>query len=181
LGGPEGRIDFERDRALYSQGDSVWKLLAPGSRYVGRPGEWYVDERDRLGADDPFWVLAIVEGTVEATASGDETVLGKPCHLYTGTADFKLATGNAARGLDPPLADTAEVTSTTTADYVDDVNPADDMHALSLPIEVWLDDAGRICQAVVHGRDKSVTQMALWGFAEPDPIALPASDEIRAE
>ena len=181
LRGPEGRIDFERGRALYGQGDSDWKLFAPGSRYIGKPGEWYADERDRLGADDPFWVFAILEATVEATRSGDETVLGKTCQLYTGTVDFKLATGKAARHLDPPLADTAEATSTTTGDDVNDVSPAGDMDGLSLAIEVWLDDAGRICRAVVHGRDKSVTKMELWGFAEPDPIALPGPGEILPE
>ena len=48
LRGPEGRIDFENERAIYSQGDSDWKLFAPGSRYIGKPGEWYAGRPDGL-------------------------------------------------------------------------------------------------------------------------------------
>ena len=58
------------------------------------------------------------------------------------------------------------------------VLPADDEDALSFPIEVWLDDAGRIRQAVVHGPGKSLTQIELSGFAEPEPIELPAADDV---
>ena len=66
LRGPDGRIDFENERSLYSQGDSDWKL-SPGIRIRRRAGEWYVQERDDLDDDDPFWLLAILEGTVSAT------------------------------------------------------------------------------------------------------------------
>jgi hypothetical protein len=99
--GPEGRIDFENERALYGRGDSDWRLFAPGFRYVGEPGGWYVHEREDLDDDDPFWLLAILEGTVGATSSGDETVLGERCRLFAGTADFKLAAGTTTRRPQP--------------------------------------------------------------------------------
>jgi hypothetical protein len=166
LRGPEGRIDFEHERALYSQVDSDWKLFARDSRYIGKPGEWYADNPDGLYGNDPFWLLAILEGTVEATARGDETVDGETCHLYTGTADFKLAERNSTRQLKPPLSGS--------------VDP-DEGDSFSLPIEVWLDDDGRIRRAVIHWLGNSVTQMDLSGFAEPDPIALPVPSEIAPE
>ena len=97
LRGPEGRIDFQNERALYGRSDSDWKLCAPGFRYLGEPGEWYAYECDELDDDDPFWLLAILEGTVDAISSGDETVRGESCRLFTGTASFKLAAGKATR------------------------------------------------------------------------------------
>ena len=180
LRGPEGRIDFQNERALYGRGDSDWELCAPGFRHVGRPGEWYAYERDELDDDDPFWLLALLGGTVDAAANGDESVRGERCRLLTGTASFNLAAGNATRRLSPPVASSEEIgeAARATGELVNPVQPADDSNALSFPIEVWLDDAGRIRQAIVHGPGKSVTQIELSGFAEPDPIELPAAHEV---
>jgi hypothetical protein len=166
LRGPEGRIDFENERALYSQGDSDWKLFARDARYTGKPGEWYAHSLDGLYANDPFWLLAILEGTVDATARGEERVDGETCHLYTGTADFKLAERNATRQLKPPLAGSAD---------------PDERDSFSLPIELWLDDAGRIRRAVIHWLGNCLTQMDLSGYAETDPITLPVPGEIVPE
>jgi hypothetical protein len=159
LGGPDGQIDFENERSLYIQGKSNWKLHAPGRTYIGEPGEWYAYEPNGLDEDDPFWLLAILEGTAEAAAQGDETVLGTTCHLHTAWADFNLATTNAGRQIDPP-------------------SPGDELDLSALPIEVWLDDSGRIRRALLHGPRRSLTQLELSHFSEPDPIVLPPSDEI---
>jgi hypothetical protein len=125
----------------------------------------------------------MLEGTVDATQGGDETVLGERCRLFTGTADFKLAAGTTTRRLSPPVAGSAEVADAAgaTADVVDRSLRADDTDALSFPIEVWLDNVGRIRRAILHGAGKRLTQIELSAFAEPDPIALPASDEIVPE
>jgi hypothetical protein len=180
LGGPEGRIDFANERAVYGRSESDWRLCAPGLRYVGEPGEWYAYECDELDDDDPFWLLAILEGTVDAVSSGDESVRGERCRLFNGTASFKLAAGKATRRLSPPVAGSHEIgrAAPMTGELVNPVRPADDADALSFPIEVWLDDAGRIRQAVVHGPGKRVTQIELSRFSQPDPIELPAAGDV---
>jgi hypothetical protein len=160
LHGPDGLIDFERQRSLYGTDKSNLKLRVPGRSYVGEPGEWYADDRpDELWIDDPFWLLAILEAVVEAVAQGDEAALGTTCRRYTGLADFKLAGAIAGRVVNPP--------------------PAPERMNLSrLPIEVWLDDAGRIRRALLHGMGTSVTQMEMWAFGEPDPIELPPPGQV---
>lgn len=159
LRGPEGRIDFENQRSLYGYDESNMKLHALGRSYVGEAGEWYVAETpDGPWDDDPFWLLAILEATVESVAHDDETARGQPFHLYTGVADFKLAGEIAGRALNPP--------------------PKDGLNLSRMPIEVWLDDVGRIRRAVLHGMDPSVTQIDMWAFDEPDPIELPPPGTI---
>jgi hypothetical protein len=157
--GPEGQIDFENQRSLYGHDKSNLKLHAPGRSYVGEPGEWYVaDKPDELWVDDPFWLLAILEATVEAVAQGDEAAGGTPCHLYTGFADFDVAGAIGGRVVNPP--------------------PPDGRDLSRMPIEVWLDDAGRIRRALRHGIKKSVTQIEMWAFGAPDPIELPPPGKI---
>jgi hypothetical protein len=43
LTGPDGRIDFEQDRCLFSAG-AYGVLVLPGHRYQGEPGEWEQDD-----------------------------------------------------------------------------------------------------------------------------------------
>jgi hypothetical protein len=163
LRGPDGRIDFEHERSLYSQGKSTWQLHTVGHRYIGEPGEWYADEPTGLYDDDPFWLLAILPATIEAAAQGDETVLGTQCHLYSGFVDFNLAVTTTDRQIGPPLS-------------------AGQVDLSALPIEVWLDESGRIRRALLHGPTNSLTQLELSHFAEPDQvIAVPSPEEIFPE
>jgi hypothetical protein len=65
---PAGRIEFDRDRALYSTGDE-WRLSVDGNLYSGEPGDWEEDERDApMSEAEPHWLLAIAEACVEAEA-----------------------------------------------------------------------------------------------------------------
>ncbi len=43
LPGPDGRIDLDNERCIYSVG-SFWRFYAPGHKYIGEPGEWEDEE-----------------------------------------------------------------------------------------------------------------------------------------
>lgn len=167
--GPDGRTDFESERSVYSNG-AFWKFYAPGREYIGEPGEWeQPEELDVLADDDPFWLLALLTATVEATARGNEKVLGTPCERYGAVVDFSQVPTTEGRPIVPPF-------------HALDTPSRDEKLNLSrLPFDVWLDASGRIRRAVLHGGSGSLTQIELSGFGEPDPITLPQPDEILAD
>jgi hypothetical protein len=159
LPGPDGQIDFDNERSVYSRG-KFWKLYAPGREYIGQPGEWETErELDALTDEDPFWLLAVLAATVQATAHGDVMVLRTNCERYSGFADLQMAHTGSSQPIAPPF-------------------HADELDLSRLPIEVWLDTSGRIRQAILRGPGEHQTQLELSGFGQADRIALPKDDEV---
>ena len=113
LPGPDGRIDFERERCLFSAG-AYGVLVVPGHRYQGEPGEWEQDEdyegEHYLTEEDPFWVLELVSATIEATDRGDETVLGTTAGIIrespTSIRPDPTPAGSSSRHADRPIGKT---------------------------------------------------------------------------
>ena len=168
LPGPDGRIDFDNERCIYSVG-SFWRFYAPGHKYIGGPGEWEDEEFSVLTDEDPFWLLALLTGAIEVSEQAAESVLGVRCDAYRGFADFERARAAASRPMALPLH------ARFPPFRAEPIDPS------RLPFEVWLDRSGRIHRAILHVGGESLTQIELFGFGEPDPIALPLPDEVRSE
>lgn len=160
LPGPDGVIDFMNRRSMYSAG-SYWRLFADGRDYSGEPGEWWVAERTTLYDDDPFWPLMLLASTSEVTADTDETVRGVACRRYDGYADF-LGSQDANSALAAPL-------------------HARQQELSKLPVQVWLDDDGRIRQAIYWGEDELQTRIELSDYGVPTPVELPSQHELAEE
>jgi hypothetical protein len=167
LPGPDGRIDFEQERCLFSAG-AYRVLVLPGHRYQGEPGEWGQDDDHEgehfLTEEDPFWVLKLVSGTIEATDHGDETVLGTTCRHYRGIADLDWARSNTSRELLSPRRSPDR----------------ENLDLTRLPVDVWLDAVGRLRRATLHiGPQRTSLELADYGQAEA--IDLPDASEIVSE
>jgi hypothetical protein len=154
-----GRIDFRDERSLYAHGDE-WMLLAPGLMLEGEPGAWYAcrNDSDALAEDDPFWLLALIAATVEATDEGSQSIRGSRCERYIARADLALAASKSVR----PLAPLRAVANKRTD---------------RIPIEVWLDAEGRIRRARLH-RGGAVTRMEFLNFGAVPAIDLPEPHEL---
>jgi hypothetical protein len=159
--GPAGRIDFANQRCLYCEDEGQWTLTAPGLEFMGESGEWeqvVADGDARVDHIDPLWLLQLIAGVVEASEDGDEAVLGEPCKRYRTVASFEVASARSKRKMEPP-------------------GSRGELDLDRLPIDVWVDAAGRIRRAILHG-DRSLMLLELSDFGEPDAIDLPESDEI---
>lgn len=160
--GPDGQIDFRQQRYLCGDDDDR-ELIAPGVTLFGGRGEWEAahNDPDLLEENDPFWLLALIAATVDATDEGPQSIRGTQCERYLATADFQLAASNAKRTLVPP--------------------PESDSEGLvHLPLEIWIDGQRRIRGARLH-RKRSWTSLELFDFGIPGPIELPSEDEITYE
>jgi hypothetical protein len=164
LPGPFGRIDFQRERCLYFAGGEGWRLSAPGLEFVGEPGRWeqVVLNDDSLERGDPLWLLALIGASIDATDKGSDSVLGERCQRYAAVASFPIAVEQTERSLQPPRQNCATV----------DVE--------RLPIDVWLDRAGRIRRAIVRcGNLLTILELSDFGVVEH--VALPATGEILTD
>jgi hypothetical protein len=155
-----GRIDFGEQRSLYAHGDDEWMLLAPGLMLEGQPGAWSAprDDSEVVIDDDPFWLLALIAGTVEASDEGSQSIRGSRCKRYIARADMGLAASKSVRPLEPMRASADERTD-------------------RIPIEVWLDAEGRIRRARLH-RGRAVMRLEFLSFGEVPAIELPEPAEI---
>jgi hypothetical protein len=158
-----GRVDFRAERSLYAHADDEWMLLAPAQRLEGRPGAWYASSNDShlLTEDDPFWLLAVIAATVEATDEGPQSVGGSRCERYLASADLALAASNSARPVAP-------------------IQAAGDERMDRIPVEVWLDSEGRIRRARLH-RGRAVIRMQFLNFGAVPAIELPDPSELLSE
>jgi hypothetical protein len=158
-----GRIDFRNERSVYAHADDEWMFLAPGLVLDGEPGAWYAcgTDSDALTEDDPFWLLALIAATVEATDEGPQAISGSPCVRYIAMADQALASSNCIRPFKRMRA-------------------AADERADQIPIEVWLDTQGRIRRVRLH-RGRAVTRMQLLNFDGVPPIDVPGPSELLSE
>ena len=160
IGGELGRVDFVNDRCLYPGGGG-WVLDAPDANFIGEPGEWEGEVKDDegLGEDSALWLVDLVAGAVEASEQGPGKMLGAERVRYSAIADFASAATLSRRQLYPPLT------------FGRDLDPS------RLPIDVWLDDAGRIRRAIFR-RDRTVMTLELSEFGVPDLIELPPPEEV---
>jgi hypothetical protein len=164
LAGPPGRIDFVNQRSLYCEDEDEWTLTAPGLEFMGEQGEWeqVVSEDDTLvGHVDPLWLLEVIAGVIEAREDDGESVLGEPCRRYTAVASFAAARAQSKRPMEPP-------------------SSRGNLDVDRLRVDVWLDAAGRVRRAILHG-DQTLTMLELSDFGGPDPIDLPGPEEILAD
>jgi hypothetical protein len=158
-----GRIDFRAERSVYAHADDGWMLLAPGLVLEGEPGAWYACGADSevLSDDDPFWLLALIAATVEATDEGPQSISGSRCVRYIARADQALASSNSIRPFKR-------------------LRAAADERTDQIPIEVWLDTEGRIRRARLH-QGRAVTRMELLNFGDVPPIDVPGPSELLSE
>jgi hypothetical protein len=159
--GPVGRIDFANQRCLYCEDEDQWTLTAPGLEFMGEPGEWeqVVSDDDTLVDHiDPLWLLQLIAGVVEASEDGHEAVLGEPCKRYRTVANLAVARAESKRKMEPP-------------------SSRGDLDLNRLPVDVWVDSAGRIRRAILHG-DHSLMSLELSDFGLPDAIDLPDADDL---
>ena len=157
LPGPDGVIDFRNSRAMYSHG-AFWQLIADGQDYSGHPGEWWVGPADDVSEENPFWLLGLLAATAEVTTETDETIRGVRCRRYDAFADF-----HHARQTDPALA-------APLRDGQQDLS--------KLPIQVWVDSAGLIREAVYWREDDWQTRIQLSDHGVPDPVEVPNEHEL---
>ena len=103
-----GRIDFVHNRSLYDAGGGQWTLLSAGREFTGCPGAWEMLSRDEdfLERDDPFWLLALVVGVIEAHEVEGESVAGLPCRHYRAIVSGSAAVRSTPLRLDLPVAST---------------------------------------------------------------------------
>jgi hypothetical protein len=169
LDAPEGQIDFRNNRSLYGHGRTtvIWRLFVDGAAYGGTPGEWGLLDREAghaLRVDGPFWLLALVSGTVEVNAERPEQAGG--LRRYEAVSDFRRATEAILHPIAPMS-----------------IDPRCDL--ARLPIEVWLDDQARIRRIVFFDfsndrRSERRTELELWGYGELPPIPKPAQPPAQA-
>jgi hypothetical protein len=88
LEGPDGRIDFAGGRSTYFAG--CWKVFADAWMYDGEPGEWEAEPRTALVEDDPLWLLALSQATIQAVYESAEVIAGVVCQRYRCVADLEL-------------------------------------------------------------------------------------------
>lgn len=159
LQGPLGQIDFVHQRCLYAEGEDGWKLTAPGVEYSGEPGAWekVPAADDVIPVIDPFWLLSVLDAVTDEAELDDEAVLGEPCCRYRASVSLSAAAAQSQRGLEQPSA---------TRGGVD-----------QLPVEAWLDRAGRIRRAICR-RDPTLMVLELSEFGAPAMIELPTAEEI---
>lgn len=157
LPGPDGTIDFEHERCVYSNG-TFWTLLTPGHEFTGEPGEWEEGPVDDLSSNNPFWLLAVLAATVEAKPKSTEFVLGSECVCYQGVANLDHVLHNASRPISvPPGWEDADVNR--------------------LPVQAWIDGEKRIRRATARMRE-SFTSLELSDFGRPPAISEPAAEEL---
>jgi len=159
--GPPGRIDFVQERSLYAEDEDQWVLHTPGVEFMGAPGEWerVVAEDHAVQAHEPLWLLRMIAAATDARYEQPDPVLGVRCDRYTVFASFELAARQAARPIEPP---------TDTPGKLD---------LERLPIDLWLDDAGRVRRAIFH-TEPILMMLELSDFGQPDPIELPRPEEV---
>jgi hypothetical protein len=162
--GPAGRIDFANQRCLYCEDEDQWTLTAPGLEFMGEPGEWeqvISDDEALVDHVDPLWLLQLIAGVVEAAEDGDEAVLGERCTRYRTVASLAVARAQSKRKMEPP-------------------SSRGNVDLDRLLIDVWVDAAGRIRRAMLHG-EQSLMLLELSDFGLPDPIDLPNPDDILSD
>jgi hypothetical protein len=153
---PAGRIEFDRDRALYSTGDE-WRLSVDGNLYSGEPGDWEEDERDApMSEAEPHWLLAIAEACVEAEAVSSLDVHGEDWWCLKARCDFgRVASG---RQIIPPQLAVPTLAS-----------KSEPLDLARLHIDLWLDGQGRIRRSMFFkGRLRTILELS--GFGTPGPI-----------
>jgi hypothetical protein len=143
---PAGRIEFKRDRALYSDGD-WWHLFVDGTSYSGQPGDWEEDE-----SDSPLQEL--VEACVSAEPVSSHTVNGEEWWSLTTRCDFDRAS-----------AGDRQIVAPVTAELPETWEPFD---LSNMRVDVWLDGAGRIRRRVLFKSSyRTVIELAGFGHAKP--------------
>lgn len=160
MSSPDGRIDFENRRSLYSAG-RFWKLVGPGVIYVGKPGDWERAELAGVTLENPFWLFDVLETTQEAEESGRELVAGVECDRYDAYADFESAARSSTVKLMKPPG-------------------SDELDLGRLPASLWIDKADLVRRARLRCGDR-ITQLELSAFGETASIAFPGADEVESD
>jgi hypothetical protein len=158
LPGPDGVIDFTNRRVMYSHG-AFCQLIADGQDYSGHPGEWYVGPADGVSEGSPFWLLSLVAATVEVTTEAAETIRGVSCRRYDAVADFDQARRTTSLALAVP----ARVVRRDLS---------------RLPVQVWVDSAGLIREAVYWGEDQRQTRIQLSAHGVPESVEVPRDQDL---
>ncbi|MCD6727702.1 MAG: hypothetical protein LT070_10770 [Solirubrobacteraceae bacterium] len=122
----EGIVDLAGHRSAMCPRHRPIAVVVGSRQWYGRPGD-VLEERDSFAADStqPLWLLSLLKGTVRAVPVDAVRVRGVPCRAFSVTADLLRASAATAGGL-PSC----------------EVLRAEDL--LRLPLEVAIDDAGRI-------------------------------------
>lgn len=139
-------------------------LTAPGLEFMGEQGEWeqVVSEDDTLvGHIDPLWLLELIVGVIEAREDEGGSVLREPCRRFATVASFAVASAQSKRPMEP-------------------LSSRGGLDVDRLPIDVWVDAAGRVRRAILLG-DQTLMMLELSDFGAPDPIDLPEPEEILAD
>ena len=161
---PPGQIDFRNRRSMFSlefSGDS-WLLYVDGAAYVGKPGAWFARAAGSAGLsiDGPFWILALVSAAVEAHQHGEGVIGDSRCRCYRGVSNLAEAEKLMANPIGPLR-----------------VNDRSD--PTRLPIEVWIDDEGRIRRAALVDTPRpgletwSAIELSEFGRLPPIPAPSP--------
>lgn len=104
-GARTAKLLFVRSQVTMTPADVSEKANHPAAArgLSAAPGEWELEqhEDDTLGDDEPFWLLELVGGAVEASQLGSGHVRGEPCAHYQARASLSLASQRSARLLGP--------------------------------------------------------------------------------
>jgi hypothetical protein len=157
LDGPDGRIDFATGRSTYFAG--CWKVFADAWMYDGEPGEWEAEPRTALVEDDPLWLLALTQATIQAVEESADVIAGVVCERYRCVADLELKPAVGGLTVQAP-------------------NWGAGSEPSRLPILVWLDDEGRIRRASYNG-ENNLTELELRDFGPQDEVTIPGLEEIH--
>lgn len=157
--GPLGRIEFSRERSLYSVGD-WWRLFVDGASYLGEPGEWELDESNvGLTEDEPHWLLALLEGCTAARQLGAIDYHGEAMRRFELSCDVSRAWSTAGRRVERPP-------------FLEESDPS------QLRVEVLVDTATDRIRHAMATWGRVVTRVELSAFGEAAAIEPPKDSEL---
>jgi len=126
-------------KLLYLRSD-IFKTLA-GKEWLKVDLEAFRGDASKFGAQDPTSGLAFLAGTNKATVVGEEEVNGVSTTHYSATVD-----------LDSSIAQLQGTLGKTVEQYREALGSAD------LPIDVWIDDKGRVSRMMISVPIKATAQ-----------------------
>jgi len=103
-----------------------------------------------------------VAATVEVTTQADETIRGVSCRRYDAVADFDQARRTTSLALTVP----ARVVGRDLS---------------RLPVQVWVDSAGLIREAVYWGENQRQTRIQLSEHGVPDSVEVPRDHDLATD
>jgi hypothetical protein len=155
-GEPSGVIDFVQQRSLYARSAENWFLTTPRCEFSGEPGEWELEiaADDAIGYNQPFWLLALLAGLVDAQSEDERTLRDERCRVFKAVASHSRAAKAAPMTLGP---------------FGGGPRLAEALDVERMPLEVWLDGENRVLAGGLGDRRGMAHEPGVVGLRCPGP------------